>query len=156
MKIIRFNIDVEFSTSIYSSKIPPIYKDDGSIDQAAFAEYEEFIINVFSILDEVGYDVIEEHESSKSKISYYLSSYKKSESNKSDIKCIIFIRISDHQLREASKKSRTNYYKQLADDMKQPKYKSKQVWRFKNIVVNGDTFESYEDALEFLKQKLSN
>ena len=155
LKIIRFDIEVNLISDV-SAAIKPIRREDGSTDSTALAEYQEFLINVLSVIDENDFEVIEDTESPFSATSYYITTYKKSESTMDSIKCIIFIRISDHNLSEETHKQRVNYYKSKADILKQPKSKKKQTWRFKNIVVNNETFDSYEDALDEIDNKLKS
>lgn len=154
-KTLRYDIQVNFiAENDIEAAINPIVRDDGSIDESALSEYQEFLINVFSILDENEFEVIEDHESDRSSTSHYMSAYKKDALSGESIKCIIFIRISDHDLARRSEDSRKSYYKSEAERLKQPKSKKKQTWRFYNIVVNGQKFNSYDEALEAINRKL--
>lgn len=153
-KIITYNVEVQLVSEVEAA-INPIQKEDGSIDQAALAEYQEFLINVLAVLDEHEFEIIEDHESPRSETSYYISAFKKSESTSDNIKCVFFIRVSDHVLNKDTNQLRSEYYKSEAERLKQPKSKKKQTWRLKNIVVNGDTFDSYDAAIEEIGKRLN-
>ena len=47
------------------------------------------------------------------------------------------------------------YYSAIADEIKQPTTKHKQVWRLKEIIVNNQHYLSYEDALADIDKRLS-
>lgn len=153
VKIVKINVEINMSKEIAAS-IEPILRKDGSVDEAALGEYQEFLINVLSVLDENEYEVLEDRHSNQSDTSYCITAYKKSESTAQDIKCIIFIRISDHALSSYAQNNISNYHKREAERLKQPVSKTKQTWRFKNIIVNGDIFDSYDAALDEISRKL--
>lgn len=139
-KIIRYDVEVQFvSECLTASK--PLLKEDGTIDQAAMAEYEEFVLNTAAVLDEHEFVILEEREIPGNETSYCISAYKQTDSAAEDIKCVFFIRAS------AGDKSET-------DCPKKPVSKQKRVWRLQSIVVNGEAFDSYDDALDGIGKKL--
>lgn len=163
--ITEFKLDIivnlEPIIDIAASSIHRIYNKDGSIDQWALIEYEDFVINVLALFDYYDFEVLDEQYSNKSKTSMYFTIYRKSESNEADIKCLFFIRISDHDYQEKSKenrketeKNRTEYHKREAERLKQPKTKKRQKWKVRNIIVNDEIFDSYTEALDAVEKML--
>lgn len=55
---------------------------------------------------------------------------------------------------EKKLKSRTRFHNDEAERLKQPTSKTKQLWKFKEIVVNNNTFDSYEAALDYIDKQL--
>ena len=142
---------------ISSSSIKPIKLDTGEIDPIALDGYEDFVVNLRGILDYYGYEEIEDtHKGNFSDTSQYSSFYKNTDSTKDNIEKIIFVRISDHELDEDSKKGTREYHKYKVDESKQPTDKNKQKWRFRNLIVNGERYESYDEALEELDKRISS
>lgn len=152
-KVIRYDIEVNLVTDLFAA-ISPIHREDGSIDELAYSEYQEFVFNVYSALDENEFEVIEIEDSTRSDTSYYFTAYRKSESSDNSIKCLFFIRISDHNIPKESEEGRRRYYKNKAEELKQPKTKKKQTWNLKDIIVNGSTYDSYEAALKGVGDRL--
>ena len=153
----RITVDVvlECDASIQGSSILPLNRSDGSVDELALSEYEEFIINALEVFDEHDFELIEEAESNRSK-SMYFSFVKKDDYTNQSYKYILFVRISDHAINSGHKGMRKDYYKNKAEEMKRPQTKGKQTWRFKEIIVNKSTFGSYDDALDAIDQRLQN
>lgn len=150
----RITVTIEYDVSVAVS-IAPLRHEDGSPDQSAISEYEEFIINALEIFGEHDFEVVEEAESDRSH-SMYFSLVKHDDFTDKDYKYILFVRISDHQIRDRIKKSRKQYYDRRANELKQPAVKKKQTWRFKEIIVNDQIFDSYDDALDEIDRRLSN
>lgn len=150
----RITITVVYQNTVTAS-ISPLLNADGSIDQGAVSEYEEFIVNVLEIFDRHDFEVIEEAESNYSHSIYY-SFVKHDDYDNKDYKYILFVRISDHSVRESSKVGRQKYYANHANQLKEPKSKRKQTWKFKEIIVNNQLFDSYEDALALVEHRLDS
>lgn len=153
----KVDITVEFellSEIEATSEIKPLSKSDGSLDLRALDLYDEFIINALSVFDYHDFEVLEEHQSSSS-YSYYFTLVKKDYAKNKDYKYILFIRLSDHTNRSESEKARKAFYAKEADRLKEPKTKTKQIWRLKEITINNETYFSYEDALEDLDKRLN-
>lgn len=138
-----------------TAEVRPLYYEDGSIDQAALADYEEFIVNALEIFDAHDFQVIEEAESDRSH-SIYFSLVKKDDYANKEYKYVLFIRISDHALSERSKSARHKYYADKASELKQPIDKRKQLWKLKDIIVNDSVFSSYDEALDDIDRRLDN
>lgn len=150
--------EIEFNGNIFTSvsDILPIRLEDGTIDKVALDEYEDFVVNLWSLLDFLGYEELDVNDSIFSETSWYVATFKNTVSSKDNIEKIIFIRISDHEISEETRKQRKEYYKREAERLKQPKEKDKQKWRFKNIVVNGERYSSYDDALDDLEKRIKS
>lgn len=155
VRIFRFTIDViyEESNLISASSIEPLRDDKGVYNEVALNEYNSFLINALGIFDYHDFDVIEEHDSPYSE-SYYAALVKKDQVEKADYKYILFVRLSDHDIRKEAKKGRTRFHNDEAERLKQPTSKTKQLWKFKEIVVNKNTFDSYEAALDYIDKQL--
>ena len=137
------------------SEIKPLLKVDGTVDQLALSEYEDFVINLLGVFDRADFEVIDERHSPYS-CSYYFDLVKKDQENKKDYKYILFIRISDHLLSKDREKYRNDWFNSRAQQLKEPKSKSKQVWKLKQIVVNKDTYYSYDEALDELEKRFES
>lgn len=145
-------IYLELNTPVAAS-IKPLQHADGSDDILALEEYTDFLINVLELFDAHDFVVIEERESPYSH-SYYCALVKKDQYDAKNYKYILYVRLSDHANKLESKHSTRQYYHQKAQDQKQLVTKSKQTWRLKEITVNKDTFNSYDDALDYIDGKL--
>lgn len=153
----KIDIIVEFETIseiTAESKIKPLTKPDGTPDLRALDLYNEFIMNALSVFDYHDFEILEEHQSPSS-YSYYFTLVKKDDAKNKEYKYILFIRLSDHPNRSESEKARKIFYAKEAGRLKQPETKTKQVWRLKEIVINNETYFSYEDALEDIDKRLN-
>lgn len=152
----RFTVDIvfEMNSDVAASSILPLQNPDGSYDEIALSEYDSFIIEALEIFSHHGLEVLEERESPQSKPVYY-SFVDADELGSDDYKYILFVRISDHANRRKTRAQKMKFYDAHAQELKRPATKSKQVWRLKEITVNGQIFDSYEDALEALDKQLS-
>ena len=144
-KVIQFNIKINMVSSIKASVLP-MYKENGSLDEGALAEYQEFVINNFAVLDGQEFEDADEETGWKSESTFCITACKKMESTGTDIKCAIFINVANYPLPEGLEKSEI-------EKLKQGSYK-KQIWWVKNVVINGDVFNSYDEALDGLEEKL--
>lgn len=161
---LKLAIVVEFELiSNVAAAIHSIYNKDGSIDEAALTEYDEFLINLYSVFDYNEFELIEEKQSNRSETSMYYALYDRTKSTKSDIKCIVFVRVSDHDYKEKKTKEnkkitdkhRKQYFSNEAERMKQPKDKVRQKWKMRNVVVNNTKFSNYDEALDYIDKMLS-
>jgi len=153
-------IELEYSdndapVAASESLIKPLMLPDGTYDQIALDEYEDFVVNVLGVFDRCGFEVIEERQSPQSK-SYYFDLVKSEQENKKDYKYILYIRLSDHPLSKLSARRQDEWFASHAEEQKQPATKSKQKWKVKRITVNKDTYYSYDDALEDIEARLSS
>lgn len=154
VRIYRMTIDVYVEQNdLIAAAIKPLQNPDGSDDILALEEYTDFIINALGVFDTHDFVVLEERESPYSH-SYYYALVKKDQYESASYKYILYVRLSDHMNRKESKHATRQYYNEKAQEQKQPKTKSKQVWRLKEITINKDTFNSYDEALDYIDKKL--
>ena len=115
-------------------------------------------MNVYAVLDSSGFDVVNIQDSGRSNTSCYYTAIKKDEEEKRNIKCVLFIRASDHPWNndEKVRKKRAEYYKKQALNYKLPEYKKRQDWKLINVVVDGRKLQTYDEALQYLKNRLMN
>lgn len=128
------------------STIEPLKDSNGVYSAIALSEYESFLISALDIFDDHDFEVIQEKDSPYSQ-SYYAAFVKKDQIEDADYKYILFVRLSDHANNKATYKGKQAYYRDLAEKLKQPTAKTKQLWKLKEIVVNNKTFDSYDAAL---------
>ena len=154
----RWTVTCEFeylgsTTANSSSEIKPLLLPDGTYDRLALDEYEDFVINLLEVFDSCDFTIIEERESPYSQSRYFSLVRKEDESTK-EYKYILFVRISDHSLESTRNSVQQKYFNEHAQELKQPKSKSRQKWKLKKLTVNKDTYFSYEDALYDIEEKL--
>lgn len=151
----ELKIEIEFEPIVIrTSTIRPIGGHDGvPLDEKALAEYNDFILDVMMIFEDRGYETIEDSPSPMSE-SRYFTLYNKIDSTADNIKCLIFWRISDHKLPKDREVRQRRYYANKAEELKRPKSKSRQNYRLKEIIVNSDTFESYDAALDAIRRMM--
>ena len=124
------------------------------------ADYDAFLINACQVLSSEGFTSMEEHQSNKSGVSYYITAVNTSELEEDDLKVVLFIRLSDHPINMGHKKvaSRRNYYDNQAQKIKTPTDKEHQDWEFLNIIIKTEneeiTCNSYRATLKVLKEQL--
>ena len=152
---IDITVEFEFMPEIQATcEIKPLTRPDGTPDLRALDLYDEFIVNALSVFDYHDFEILEEHQSPSS-YSYYFTLVKKDDAKNKEYKYILFIRLSDHTNRSESEKARKVFYAKEADRLKEPQTKTKQIWRLKEIVINNETYFSYEDALEDIDKRLN-
>lgn len=98
--------------------------------------------------------------------SYYFRIYKKSDSSPDNIKCLIIVRVSAHKSEEElesdpMKRARVHkkhnaWLENEAQRLKRPETKSRQKWRFKQMLVDGEMFDSYDDALDTIEHNIQS
>ena len=125
------------------------------LDGIESQNFDEFVTNVYSTLCFCGYEVDDYEVSDRlNSVSSYLTAHKKQDEIDGDIKVIIFIRLSDHKLDKMRSKDRNKYYDEKAQSLKFPETKVRQKWKLYDIVVDGTTYQSYDEALDALEKKL--
>lgn len=135
------------ANDLAASTIVPIHKGR-QLDEQAMAQWNNFIDNVLATLDYYDFDVVDNHKSNhESSASYYISFYPTDSKGKTISKYLINFRISDHFIPNLNKKS-TGYYRKLAQN--NSRTEGKQRWKLEALIVNDRTFESYDDALDYL------
>lgn len=155
-----YRIDIKvilepYTSGIAATDIIPLQPDGEQYDPEALALYDEFIINVLSIFDYYDFVILDEHQSPYSKSEYY-TLVKRNQYEAEDYRYVLFIRISDHELREEGRSGTMKYYSDRANKLKMPKSKNKQIWRLKSVIVNNNHFKTYEQALDEIEKRLGS
>ena len=151
----EFKLDIEVYFERDDGVTIAASTDPNKLSGLASSEFDEFTTNVYATLDYCGFEVTDvEYSNVVNSNSTYFTAYKRSESTAKDIKCIIFIRLSDHAMDDRKKKWQDTYWKNKAQELKQPKTKVRQKWKFRSIVVNNEVYASYDEALEAIEQML--
>ena len=157
MKFAKLNIFVEFEHEdpLFASKeITPLRREDGSIDELAVAEFDDFVTEVYAVLDCNGYEELDPyHErSNNDSESRYFTMYKSEDETETSIKCAVYIRVSDHYLDKSRDKYTKKYHAKHTKDLEQKVGKKISHWKAKNIIVNNKTFNSYDEAIEYIQR----
>ena len=152
-----------------ASSIKTVRLADTQIDPVAFQEYEDFVENVLNLLVTYNMNVMELKPSPKSETSWYTWFYPTDADGSVKSKVIFKLRISDHfnhwipkqgkSQKDADrlmKQSEARYNQETANRYKLPETKSgNQRFKVMNVVVNNETFESYDEALDYVDKLLS-
>lgn len=134
--------------------ITPVMWDNKKIDEQALADYDAFVSNVYEILYTF-FDIVNIEKSNRSETSWYFWLYAKNKDDKVATKVLIRLRLSDHELPDTHDEQAENeYIGREAEKYKRPKDKLRQRWKLKNIVVNNDTYSSYDDAEDAIDEYL--
>lgn len=156
-----YKIDVlyeaPFDVSIFAAKseINPILLPKGKIDEQALADYDAFIDNLYECLAYY-FDIVELEESPKSKTSWYFYLYAKNAKGEITTKFIVRLRVSDHVYPEYhSTEAEKTFVENRVQEFKRPNNKKYQRWKIYNIIVNGDKYENYDDALDDIEDKMA-
>lgn len=137
----RYHIAIHLVSNV--TDISSILKET-DLDQGALGEYQEFLLNIFAVLDEHEFEVSYDESGYRSESIYCITAFKSSESTAEDFRCRISIRIFGEYSPTAFEAAR----------LKQSSRK-KQTWRLKNITVNGEAFAGYYEALEGIGRLLT-
>lgn len=156
LRIPTYAIDIciETSNNIESGTILPIQDNKGRIDAQALADYEDFIMNALMLIQSYNTDIVEYNISSRSATSHYITFYFKDDEGKIKSKWLFHVRISDHNI-EHPLSSNDKYYRDLAAKHNQSK-NVRQRLKVKQVIVNGETFDSYDSALDEIESILSD
>lgn len=141
-------IDVVYEhidSSIVASILPVHFKN-GSVSQQGMADYQSFVGTVYNMLCQ-DFDIVEFYESEDSDTSWYFWLYAKRKDGTIMMKFLIKLRISDHPYGENYKKEFDKTFAlNHANEIK--KKSGKQRIRLMNIVVNGEEYNSYSEAID--------
>jgi len=173
--ILYIDIDVNFalavSNDIAATIVLPLKDDSGRIDDQAWADYQSFVWTVFEILDLYGFverpgskDNGGERGSKtktirdpRSEFSYYFWAAHQSQIDAENVPHWLRVRISNHTQDHID----ANLYAKQQEDNKEfleknklPKNKQRQRYLPKNIVVNGDSYDTYEEALNAIERDI--
>lgn len=150
INITAYFVPEEYSVNdidLAASTIVPIH-EGYQLDEQAMSQWNNFIDNVLATLDYYDFDVVDNHKSNyEGSASYYISFYPTDSKGQIISKYLINFRISDHFIPNLNKKS-TRYYRNFAQ--KNSRTEGKQRWKLEALIVNDKTFDSYDDALDYL------
>lgn len=158
--VIEWTIVAHFEASDESSlaantKIIPLRNNEGEPDPQAVTQWNNFIDNVVSYIDYLDFEIVDDHGSDRSlSYSHYTSFYPADKDGNQKTEYLINFRISDHIVSHLKKKSRY-YYQNLAKKNKRSQ-DSKQKYRLVAVTVNNETFETYEQALDYIEHQLES
>ena len=141
---------VSSSVAAAFSNIRPVYDENDEIDEQALADYDNFVEEVIGEMEYHDFKLLRASESKSSATSRYYTFANEHQVEAKDIKYIVFLRISEHHemLDEDQKAWVREQRKKDLEKFKQPKSKKKQKFKLKEILVNNETYTSYDEALE--------
>lgn len=143
-----FDIDIYMDLIVRdiaaATLVMPLKLADGSFDEQALSDYEDFVINIFGRIESLRFHVYE-YNISRGGTSHYLKFLSKTDDN-----CLIILRISDHSRNVYSKMDR----RRNLHDARYYTGSSDAFWEVANIVVNNRRFTTYTDALKYITAKL--
>ena len=152
---ITIDIDVHLEPIVNNvaaafSNIKPVYDDNMEIDEQALADYDNFIEELLGELEYYDFKLLRASESKSSVTSRYYTLANEEQVESDDIKYIVFLRISEHHasLDEEQKAWVRNERRKDLERFKKPVTKKHQKFKVKEIIVNNESFASYDDALE--------
>lgn len=158
---IDIDIDVIYEVEIHDvvasfSNIRPVYNNDEEIDEQALADYDNFIDELLGELDYNDFKLLRASESKSSATSRYYTLADEHQVDDGNIKFIIFLRVSEHHamLDEDQREWVRKQRQKDLDTFKLPKSKKKQRYKLREIIVNNDTYSSYDDAIEDAVKKI--
>lgn len=147
-------IDMWSLQGVVATEIDPVVKDwlNHTVNPDAKGVFNTFVTNCFEIISAYDFEILDDFKKTSPAFpgtSEYRWIAHKTELEKGEVPKFIKIRISDHdqnfsdeRKRQVNKKSDNE-----AQSLKLPKTKKKQRWVLENIVINGETHETYEEAL---------
>lgn len=138
------------------SDIRPVYNDDGEIDEQALADYDCFIDELLGEFEYNGLKLLRASESKSSVTSKYYTLADEAQVSANDIKYIIFLRVSEHHamLDENQKAWVRDQRQKDIEKFKLPKTKSKQRFKVREVLVNNETYPSYDAAITDIGNKI--
>jgi len=133
-------LQIAADTKIPSYKQPATH---GAIQE----EFEEFVENVMGYIFQRDFIIEDEHQSNRDgSLSYYITFYPTDEDGNVRDKYLIFLRLSDHDIKWLSSRSK-NYHRDTANKFKRSQDKN-QLYMFRNIVIDGEMFKGFASALD--------
>ena len=146
------SIDVFFEPEIEqisATDIVPLYYDDAReiLNEQAYADYVNFLETIEEIFDLYDFNITFAPTSSKT--SRYIWTTRNDEILADNVPCFIRLRVSDHvqSFSERGDKLAGQKDKDFAEKIKRPASKSKQRYKLKELIVNKDSYSTYEEAL---------
>ena len=157
---LMLNIDIGFiqyddADPIAASQIVPVLDENNQINGQALADYQSFVQNVWEILSYYDFEML---KASTSKSFPNTSEYRwiahHTQIDANDASLIIQLRLSNHFqnfnpefAKELSKRTNAE-----AQSLKIPSTKKKQRYKEYEVVVNEETFDSYDEALSYIEK----
>ena len=154
-------VDRYHEDNIAASSIKPIkpnYPVDDTVDEQALADYDSFIQDSIAELEDLDLEISEYNISSRSDSSRYFTIVDLTQEIEHTMKYMIFLRISDHfpidrtseeqkrideGIRKYRNKTRAKFIEQQGH---------KVTWKVRQVIVNGQEFDSYDSALTRIKE----
>lgn len=138
------------------SNIKPVYNENKEIDEQALADYDCFIEELLGEFEYNGLKLLRASESKSSATSRYYTLADEAQVNAKDIKYIIFLRVSEHHaaLDEEQKAWVREQRRKDLEHFKQPKTKNKQRFKVREVLVNNETYPSYDAAIADIENKI--
>ena len=125
------------------TEIIPLRNDEGNLDQQAVTQWNNFIDNVVSYIDYLDFEIVDDRSSDRSSsYSHYTSFYPVDMDGNQKTEYLVNFRISDHIVSHLKKNKRSQ--------------NSKQKYRLVAVTVNNETFETYEQALDYIEHQLDS
>lgn len=116
-------------------------------------KFRTFSMNVLNYIDDRNFIIEEHHASNRAgSLSYYITFYPTDEAGNVRDKYLIFLRLSDHNIKDLSKKS-MKYHRDTAKKFKRSSDEN-QLYSFENIVIDGKRFKGFMSALEYIHSLL--
>ena len=149
---IKIYIDITFDL-VESERVAA---STDSLSRPESDDFQVFVTNVYSTILSCGFNILDYEISDKvNSESTYFSIAKQDDIARKAIKCLLFIRLSDHPLDSSRAKQHHAYYEKKAQSMKIPKDKSHQRWKLVDITVDGVKYTDYYDAIDSLEKLLN-
>ena len=170
--ILELNIDINYAPiellDIAATKITPLYKDNGDIDDSAWGDFQSFVANVFAVLDYYDFDLRpgpkdnggskgnkeKTIEEPRSKSSYYFWMCHSQNIQNNDVPFWIRVRISNHIQKNVDPelvRKQKKEAQEFLETHKLPPTKRRQKYKEWEIIVNEERYASYEDALDAIE-----
>lgn len=173
--VVEIDVDVYFDiyqiVDIAATKIKPVLKPDSSMDEEAWSLYDEFITNIYGLINS-RFEEISFEPSPYSNTSWYLWFYVKNKDGSTNGSRIFRIRISDHENHYALqndssdngklelakiKEKEREYVQKYANEHKRPADKiGDQKYIMKHILINNSKFTDYDDAYLYIDKLLDS
>lgn len=156
-EVFELDINITFVQSdidIAATDIKPIIidKDKQILDDSAQSDFNVFVQNLFATLTYYDFEILDDYKhTSKSfpRTSEYCWVAHRTELDADSVPKYINLRISDHfqNFSKARDRQLAKQRQAEANSIKRPSTKKKQKFEVEEIVVNNQTYFTYEDAL---------
>ena len=153
------NVDVIFTQIANISEVAATTTssfDSKLLDDSAMSDYNVFVENALAIIEYYGFEQLDDPEYGDHQISVRFLLAHEIQIQNDDIPCAIVFRVSDHIQKFGDALKRRNREKTNArvQKVKTPKTKRRQKYVLDEIIVNDETYETYEEALDDIEVKI--